>query len=217
MIHGGMSDLLMPERMASQPAGPIDREKFLGGFTSIFLGRGSRLLPGYGIYVSSERIVGVRSWKRVLINYLLLMTVLFIFTEFSVWYFAQLSEGIIPPVFLTPILSYGPALLITILSTLGLRILIDRALGRGPPSIESLPTRRDFEADRESIREIEIVNPLGSISRLGITLRSSSKIELWISNGIFWPRERIVDPIIDVIQQFCGNSPIEQTNERLAW
>jgi hypothetical protein len=128
-------------------------EEDIAGFTSVFLSRGRP--PGYGLYFSNTRIIGVRKRKTSLVIGLALTVPVLALTLYL--NFVLRFSGPFYAVFLLPLLP--------LIFDLGLRrlrrVVPERIMRKSNPTTTELGPRIDFELRREEIAELFMMHLMG--------------------------------------------------------
>ncbi|HZY95168.1 MAG TPA: hypothetical protein VFE98_10005 [Candidatus Bathyarchaeia archaeon] len=136
-------------------------EMLLGGVTSTRLARGR--LPGYGVYFTNKRIIGVKRRSPALAIYLILLGVLVVFFIFSLLANPlSFLYGFVVPLMI-PVANAGFRALSN--------SIVERVMIRGDSDmLRQLRRTRDFDIRREQIMELGIHPPSSSFfgTRKGI-------------------------------------------------
>ncbi len=161
---------------SSSAISPFDRaetyrpEETIAGFTSTSLSRGR--YPGYGLYFSKTRIIGVRK-RRTSLVFVLALTV----PLFAGLLYLNFALGFSGPPYATFLLLFLPLILDQSIRRLS-RVVPERIMRKNNPATTSeLSSKTDFELRREEISELLMKRVIwGRLSSqpgyLGITPRS---------------------------------------------
>ena len=119
----------------------------MAGFTSASLSRGR--YPGYGLYFSKTRIIGVRKW-RISLVFVLALTV----PLFAGLLYLNFALGFSGPPYATFLLLFPPLILDQAIRRLS-RVVAERIIRKNNPATTSeLSSKTDFELRREEISEL---------------------------------------------------------------
>ena len=190
-------------------------EEFLGGLTSLYLGKG-RLWSkrGYGVYATTDRIIGVKlgptylilSQTLLAIGLAIVLAVRFVFLPIS-------SQSLLFPLF------YALPLLLIILSAVLIPSVAEERLERkNPKTIKELEGRKYFEFKREEISEIEVKRPrVLSAGHLLVKLRTGEAVKVRIFGGSLRRNEYRLLKMTRLMQSFCGKEPLIRTLDLTVW
>jgi hypothetical protein len=176
-------------------------EKYLGGVASYFIETSmvAGFKPGYGLYVTNKRIIGI-SYGRPSLLVDLIPYVLFLS-----WIGSLVVALIIARQTGSSEIPAGPYIMALLPLTLVFALVIsprwgERIIGkRSPTSLEALDqSRKNLEISREQISEVRC-----SVGGVSVNLQSGAKLTFYIK------RRKLAYQVAQIMETFClAGTPI---------
>ncbi len=189
--------------------------QFLGGVTSIYLYRGRKrltFLRGYGLYATSDRLLGVRvsgiNRKLLLLPHVIRVSAL---VGFMIILFGFLQNQAQSSAFQFPIW-----LILLTLATLANflpGLLVEKRLKSfSQPRPDWMARGKDFEMSRDRIMSVEFRWPADL--RMGhiLVTAESELVKIWLAQPA--SRKGLVLELRDLLTRFCNQNPRIQFVEK---